>query len=58
MHIPYVCILRFILASDGCGIEYPHSSTSGLTIKVSVKTAIVRSKGILLLHDHVPQGIS
>lgn len=31
--LPYVWILRFIFASAGCGMEYPHSSTSGLIIR-------------------------
>lgn len=29
--IPQVCIRKFINASEGCGIEYPTNSTSGLS---------------------------
>lgn len=47
----------FIFASDGCGIEYPQNSTSGLYNGFSEARTAELGFGILL-HDHIPQGIA
>lgn len=30
--VRYICIRMFIFSSEGCGIEYPQNSTSGLKL--------------------------
>ena len=49
---PKVCIRRFIFGSEGCGIEYPQSSTSGLKgNKLDFKLG---GSFDPLFHDHIP----